>query len=729
VPTKNNKCQHHETNYNEVTMTETKSKNEPLPSTWFSRIVIGSFLVKYTGKNAWHHLKLCNNRVLFGFVLSLVLGWPVASCAAADTRWSLESDGALRCNLNGHDASPNRPVELVTHGKRVIMRIVFPADDGKAVYVKGPEVQWPIFKRDVRDKSLNIPGKDTRGTDLPDILVNGVPWVPSQRTAYRYDGFFHVLYAPEKGVCATRTLFPSIEQRMALQAWTLKNTLSEPMKIQVPPVQETLWRRKAVDDQDWLVEYRVTGVAQQTLQPGDSVQFAVAYTARAEADPPLVIDLAREKKAYADLVSHAQSHLKLVTPDALLNHTFEWAKVRILLSNIETKAGLINTTGSMAYYCGFWANDNAEYASPLIPLLGSADLEKGIDTMYRVWLKDITQYGLKDKQITGSFESYNLIPYQRGRGDEAMILYGLSRYLLTLADQTRAEEMWPLIERCADYLRLNLNSAGVIASRTDELEGRLPTGQANLSTSALAYGGLRATARLGRALGKTTLAERFDQFAQGLAQSIETFFGAEVEGYKTYRYYAENDRLRGWICLPLVVGLKSRQTGTLAALFSDKLWLEKPETLEVNLKAVSTESRTQWARETYYALLAAFKSGRTDLALDKTRIVLTSHMLGHGGPFADEDDSDLLSPSVLYARVITEGLFGIEPLSFHSFQLTPRLPESWPMMQLNEVHLLGRQLDLQVSRQGADILVRVLEHGKEVFSHTSRQGSVFEIKL
>ena len=224
--------------------------------------------LKYSGMNVWHHHNLCKNRRLFGIGLSLVLGWAMASFAAVDPRWSFETDGALRCDLDGKDSLPDKRVEFVTHGKRVIMRIFFPADDGKAEYVKGPEVQWPIFKRDVRDKSLIIPGKDTRSTDLPDIQVNGLPWVPSQRTAYRYDGFFHVLYAPQKGIRATRTLFPSIEQRMALQVWTLENTLSEPLKIQVPPVQETLLRRKAVDDQDWLAEYRVTSVAQQTLQPG-----------------------------------------------------------------------------------------------------------------------------------------------------------------------------------------------------------------------------------------------------------------------------------------------------------------------------------------------------------------------------------------------------------------------------------------------------------------------------
>ena len=51
------------------------------------------------------------------------------------------------------------------------------------------------------------------------------------------------------------------------------------------------------------------------------------------------------------------------------------------------------------------------------------------------------------------------------------------------------------------------------------------------------------------------------------------------------------------------------------------------------------------------------------------------------------------------------------------------------MMQLNAIQLLGRQLDLQVSRKGTDILVRVLENGKELKSQTGKPGSVFEIKL
>jgi len=60
----------------------------------------------------------------------------------------------------------------------------------------------------------------------------------------------------------------------------------------------------------------------------------------------------------------------------------------------------------------------------------------------------------------------------------------------------------------------------VIASDSDELEGRLPTGKANLSTSSLYYGGLRAAADLGRALGMETEAKAYDQQADAMAKAV-----------------------------------------------------------------------------------------------------------------------------------------------------------------------------------------------------------------
>jgi len=37
------------------------------------------------------------------------------------------------------------------------------------------------------------------------------------------------------------------------------------------------------------------------------------------------------------------------------------------------------------------------------------------------------------------------------------------------------------------------------------------------------------------------------------ARRIESYFGAEIEGFNAYRYYKENTTLRGWILLPLAM--------------------------------------------------------------------------------------------------------------------------------------------------------------------------------
>ena len=197
-----------------------------------------------------------------------------------------------------------------------------------------------------------------------------------------------------------------------------------------------------------------------------------------------------------------------------------------------------------------------------------------------------------------------------------MVLYGLSKFLLFLGDPKAAEEMWPLIEFSAQSVNSHLTSDGIIASETDEMEGRYPTGDANLSTSSLAYSGYRQAARLAHDMGKKSVEQEFDKRADALRKAIEKYFGAEIEGFRTYRYFKENTTLRGWILLPIAMGINDRQEGTIAALLSDKLWPGR-----LNGADILAESNvpTEWARETYYALRVLFKAGHTEEALEMTQ--------------------------------------------------------------------------------------------------------------
>jgi hypothetical protein len=294
----------------------------------------------------------------------------------------------------------------------------------------------------------------------------------------------------------------------------------------------------------------------------------------------------------------------------------------------------------------------------------------------------------------------------------------LSKFLLFQGDRAAAEELWPLIEfSAASVLRHTTN--GIIASRTDEMEGRYPTGEANLSTSALAYGGYRLAARLAQSLGKPVAAE-FDQRAEALRKGIEAYFGAEVEGFKTYRYYKENTTLRGWILLPLAMGITERQEATVAALLSDKLW---PNRMEGGDILAESTRPTEWGRETYYALRVLFKTGRTEDALDLTRRVVQSQVFGGKGPYPDEDAIDMLCPGSLYPRVFTEGMFGIVPTGLDSFECTPWLPKDWPQMALRDVRAFGRAWDVVVERASDQQKITVTSGGTRIEMRTSTRIS------
>ena len=178
------------------------------------------------------------------------------------------------------------------------------------------------------------------------------------------------------------------------------------------------------------------------------------------------------------------------------------------------------------------------------------------------------------------------------RGDAAMIAYGAARYALARGERNEAEELWPLVEWCLEYCRRKLTPEGVVASDTDELEGRFPAGKANLCTSTLYYDALRSAVYLGQELGcpRKTLRVYKRQTSE-LAEAIECHFGATVAGYETYRYFDGCTKLRSWICMPLIAGLQNRSEGTVRALLGKELMTE-------NGLLTEQGSSTFWDRST-----------------------------------------------------------------------------------------------------------------------------------
>ena len=310
-----------------------------------------------------------------------------------------------------------------------------------------------------------------------------------------------------------------------------------------------------------------------------------------------------------------------------------------------------------------------------------------------------------------------------------MIAYGASRFALELGDSAVAEKLWPLIVWTLEYNHRKLNSEGVVASNTDELEGRFPSGKANLNTSSLYYDALNSAYYLGKALGKDPkLLKKYKQEAKTLKKNIENYFGANVMGFDTYRYYKGNKKLRAWICIPLTMGIYDRKEGTIDALFSPELWTED------GLATVSGD-KTFWDRATLYGFRGVFSAGDTKKGLGFLEKYSKRRLLGEHVPYPVEawpegGQQHLSAESGLYCRIYTEGLFGIRPTGLHSFNLTPQLPEAWDHMSLKKIHGFGEVFDIDVVRKNGDKLkVTVSKENKIFKTFEIRNGDTVEVKF
>ena len=277
--------------------------------------------------------------------------------------------------------------------------------------------------------------------------------------------------------------------------------------------------------------------------------------------------------------------------------------------------------------------------------------------------------------------------------------------------------------------RRKINPEGVVASDSDELEGRFPAGNANLCTSSLYYDALLSAAYLADDLGKGKgVAKRYRDQARQLRKSIDTYFAAEVEGYDTYAYYKGNDVLRAWICIPLTVGIHERAEGTVDALFSPRLWTE-------NGLLTQAGSETFWDRSTLYALRGVFMAGEREKALKFLKHYSSVRLLGEHVPYAVEawpegGQRHLSAESALYGRIFTEGMFGIRPTGLNAFSLQPQLPVEWDRMALRKVKAFNGSFDIEVVRlKGEQLQVTVWNGGKQLLKKKIKNGTALNCML
>jgi hypothetical protein len=221
--------------------------------------------------------------------------------------------------------------------------------------------------------------------------------------------------------------------------------------------------------------------------------------------------------------------------------------------------------------------------------------------------------------------------------------------------------------------------------------------------------------------------EEYKAQALELKGNIEKYFGANVMGFETYRYYEGNDTLRAWICIPLTAGIFDRKEGTIDALFSPELWTSD------GLASVAGD-KTFWDRATLYALRGVFAAGDVERGLKFLQYYSGRRLLGDHVPYPVEaypegGQRHLSAESGLYCRIYTEGLFGIRPVGLKSFSITPHLPEAWDYMRIIKMHGFNHLYDIDVTRESDMIRLKITSDGRVVLNKLITNGTTQTVKF
>lgn len=662
------------------------------------------------------------------FLFSSVLLSVSGGNAEETARWKISDNNSIV--WNGSSLTPHRD-HIEMSGKRVstVLRYGINTEGGFEI---NKSMVWPLLRTIPNNTHASLMRRyDWNVLDC--INVNGKSLLTNEKVQeISLKGILAVKSIMDNGYSGQweviREYMPSTEKAALVELYKIINKGKNKLSIEIADNGFTSYTDPSNGVKgSYMIEGNISKYGYFTVLPGDTLRFSASISAHEANAESVLIEAEQEKKQRQDLVEAWMGNLVLETPDPIINTMFAFSKIRACESIYETQGGPMHGPGGESYYAAIWANDQAEYINPYFPFTGYEYGNSSALNSYNHFARFMND---EWKPIPSSIVAEGLDIWNGvgDRGDAAMIAYGASRYALSLGDKKTAEELWPLITWCLEYCKRKLNEGGVVASDTDELENRFESGDANLCTSSLYYDALISSAYLADELGKgSDLVRGYKERAKILRESIEKYFGANVEGFDTYAYYEGNDILRSWICIPLTVGINERVEGTIEALFSQRLWTE-------NGLLTQAGSETFWDRSTLYALRGVYAAGETEKATDYLHRYSATRLLGEHVPYAIEawpegNQRHLSAESGLYGRIITEGMFGIRPTGFKSFNLTPRLPESWDKMALRKIRTSEADFDIEVERvKGGKIKVVVFENGNKK-TYTIKEGETINIKL
>ncbi len=558
----------------------------------------------------------------------------------------------------------------------------------------------PVFGRTCAFPSLRTIPNNTHGTlkavyegdDAPMPMENG-NICNEKALSFSYDGILTAV-TKTKSLRITRSFYPAYEKKAGIERITVENISDAAVEFSLSLGNDK--KLGEVKGCKGIYHIRVLHNAfAKLIRPKEKYTFGIYYCAEIVGRELPFVEQDREYRLRRNRVKKLMYSVRIESGNEKLDRMFAFAALRAGDSIFHTLTGDYHSPGGGPYYAATWCNDQVEYVGPWAAVTGD---ETQINAAVNAYVGYTNFMSDSYTRIPCSIISEGLDIWEgaKDRGDAAMYMYGASLFLLSVGKCRDMDKIWKGVKWCAEYCRRNTTSEGVIRSDTDELENRIPTdGYANLSTSCLCLGGLKAASAYASRNGESDYAAELTKRASELEKSIERYYGAELHGFSTYRYSKGFDTLRSWICLPLVMGISNRTKGTVDALMSDFLW-NGSGTLSCELGNENSCGAT-WDRSTLYTFRGVMIAGETDRIWDKFLSYVDSRLLGERVPYAVEAYPEnnmrhLSGESALFCRAVLEGLLGMHFDENGDVAFAPHLPSGMRSIKISGLKICGKEI-------------------------------------
>ena len=540
------------------------------------------------------------------------------------------------------------------------------------------------------------------------IKINGERLKAEYAEEIGIKGNLRILSDTKRGAKITRTYYPAVSEPALIEEIKLENISGSDMVFEIstqPDNKQYAERKRTVDGSVYVAffgnadrsgNFKMDAISpvEITAKDKESVIFYFVFSA-CKANENISLNAKEQIELRQNFTQAMFSKVRFISPDNNINSEFSHTALRGAESLFNTPMGLVHSPGGGVYYAAIWTNDQVEYSAPFFAYLGYEPAIDATKNAINLFTKQIDFNNFK-KGVPCSIASGGEYIWDLAgdRGDALMLASGALRFALTLGDIEYAKEIQKMVSYAIDFSNKRMGKDGVISSTCDELEGRFHSGTYNLFTNCLFYDTLLSASYLFKDLG---IENDYNEQAEKLKENINKYFSAEIDGYDAYKYFKHNKALRSWICVPLTVDIFDKTDGVTDAVYGAELYSGG------RLKTQEKKA-TSWDRALAFALRGTFRAGKTEKSIEILKEFTDARLLGNHSPYMEEafpegNRRQLSAESVLYSRIMFEGIFGYRPTGLTSFTLKPSMPSAWDKVKMTKLSLCGRLIDIEISKK------------------------------